>query len=50
MNQYREKIETNELFLEIATWEGFETAEDLLAECRLELEAIRTEMLTVSED
>ena len=46
MKNYREWIEVNEL----AAWESFETAEDLLAECRLELEAIRQEFLTVSED
>lgn len=40
------QIDINDLEL----WEGFETAEDLLAECRLELEAVRQEFLTVSED
>lgn len=35
--------------IEMELWEAYETAEDLLAECRLELEAIRQEFLTVSE-
>ena len=50
MKNYREWIEVNELFLELATWGTFDITEDDVMSCCLELEAIRSEMLTVSED